>query len=568
MEVSLRKAGFSVTTAVNGEDALEKAKISPPDLIISDTRMPVMDGFDFCRKLKTETDLKTVPFIFLTNQKAIEDKIRGLEMGAYDYLTKPIYIMEIITRVKILLQKKERESLENRDQKVHFSGHLNEMGVVDLIQTIEMGRKTGIATFTSATEPTRNAAVYFRNGKVIDAEMGRLNGEKAVYRLLHWSNGAFNIDFKSDLEHPDNISLSSQALLMEGMRRVDEWGRMIEQLPPLEVLLEVDHRELSDLLTEIPDVAKSVLRLFDGKRILMEVVDDSDLDDLEVLKIISTLYFEGLISESSKGVVEAAEPQADSPADEPPRADLAEDETDAGEPAEEAAAAEPGEPQEPLPEPAEHELPEADEKIGATAPVDLEDDTELAGRRGGRWGVWLALIAVAGALILGLCFGGWKIWTYFQQEDQPQGGITPAKGADVGEPTAAKPEPPTPAVAKAGPGYAELLKKGRAHLEADRFEKAIDALKQAIETNPKGADAMVDLANAYFEMGRDGEAVDLARRALEINPGNARAHLTLGTIYQTNGNKAEAVKAYSAFLKLSPDDRSAEEVRAILEILK
>ena len=52
MEVSLKKAGFSVTTAVNGRDALDKCEISPPDLILSDTKMPEMDGFELCRRLK------------------------------------------------------------------------------------------------------------------------------------------------------------------------------------------------------------------------------------------------------------------------------------------------------------------------------------------------------------------------------------------------------------------------------------------------------------------------------------------------------------------------------------
>ncbi len=309
MEVSLRKAGFSVTTAVNGEDALEKAKISPPDLVISDTKMPVMDGFELCKRLKSQTDLGNIPFVFLTNQKTIEDKVKGLELGVDDYLTKPIYIKEIVTRVKILLQKKERESFERRDQKARFSGQLNDMGVVDLIQTIEIGRKTGVALFSSASQPRKKATVYFRNGKVIDAELGRLHGEKAVYRLLQWSNGTFEIDFKNNLVHPDNISLSSQGLLMEGMRRVDEWGRMLEQLPPLEAIFDVDYPELADRLTEMPDEVNGVLRLFDDKRTLLDVVDDSDFDDLEALGIISKLYFEGLIFEQKTKDAEEGEGQ-------------------------------------------------------------------------------------------------------------------------------------------------------------------------------------------------------------------------------------------------------------------
>jgi CheY-like chemotaxis protein len=299
MEVSLRKAGYSVTTAVNGEDAVEKVNISPPDLVISDTKMDVMDGFAFCEQLKSNPKWAGIPFIFLTNQKAIEDKVRGLELGVDDYLTKPIYIKEIITRVKILLQKKERDTLQQRGQKARFAGSLNDMGVVDLIQTIEIGRKTGIIHFSSEAVPPKIGEVFFRNGKVIDAKLGRLEGEKAVYRLLLWNSGTFEIDFKPNLKHADNISLSSQGLLMEGMRRVDEWGRLLEQLPALDTQFEVDYHELSDRLSEIPDEINEILRLFDGKRALLDVVDDSFFDDLDALGIISKLYFEGLIYDST-----------------------------------------------------------------------------------------------------------------------------------------------------------------------------------------------------------------------------------------------------------------------------
>src|SRR6476619_6288725 len=80
LEVSLKKAGFNVTTAFNGQDALTKVETSVPDLIISDTRMPEMDGFEFCKRLKENPDHARVPFIFLTADKSIEDKIRGLEL--------------------------------------------------------------------------------------------------------------------------------------------------------------------------------------------------------------------------------------------------------------------------------------------------------------------------------------------------------------------------------------------------------------------------------------------------------------------------------------------------------
>ncbi|MCC6811598.1 MAG: response regulator [Deltaproteobacteria bacterium] len=298
MEVSLKKAGFSVTTAVNGLDALEKIEINPPELVISDTKMPEMDGFELCKKLKENPKTSQLPFIFLTGQKSIEYKIKGLELGVEDYLTKPIYIKEIVTRIKIMLEKKTKETLEKRDQKANFSGQLSDMGVVDLLQTVEIGRKTGLIRFESEQGFGSNGTIFFRNGKVVDAELGVLRGEKAIYRLLVWNDGRFEMEFMP-IDRPDGIEMSTQGLLMEGMRRVDEWGRLLEQLPPLETKFEVDFRELSERLSEIPDEINSILRMFDGQRTLLQVVDESNYGDLEALNVISKLYFEGLIYDVS-----------------------------------------------------------------------------------------------------------------------------------------------------------------------------------------------------------------------------------------------------------------------------
>ena len=88
---------------------------------------------------------------------------------------------------------------------------------------------------------------------------------------------------------------STQGILMEGMRRVDEWGRLCEQLPPLTTVFEIDHAQLLERLNEIPDELNGILRLFDGKRTLLQVVDDSPFEDLSTLSTITKLYFEGLL---------------------------------------------------------------------------------------------------------------------------------------------------------------------------------------------------------------------------------------------------------------------------------
>jgi DNA-binding response OmpR family regulator len=176
LEVSLRKAGFMVTAATSVEDALDKLELHAPDLIISETTFPDGDGFELRRRVRANPEWSEIPFIFLTAEAAIENKIRGLELGVDDYLTKPIYIKEIVTRINILLQKRQRVRFEERrDGRTRFAGRVQDIPVVHVIQTIEISRKSGVIQFVGAG--VRQAAIYFRDGRVIDAEAGSLQGE-------------------------------------------------------------------------------------------------------------------------------------------------------------------------------------------------------------------------------------------------------------------------------------------------------------------------------------------------------------------------------------------------------
>jgi hypothetical protein len=196
--------------------------------------------------------------------------------------------------VNLLLARRTQERLATSiptSARTRLSGSLEDMGTVDLLQTFEVSRKSGVARISHGRH---EALVYFRDGKVVDAELGRLRGEEAVYRALIWSNGNFEVEFRP-VGNEDIIPTSTQGLLMEGMRRVDEWGRLLEQLPSLKTIFEIDHEQLVERLNEIPDELNGILRLFDGKRTLMDVVDDSPFEDLSTLSTISKLYFEGLL---------------------------------------------------------------------------------------------------------------------------------------------------------------------------------------------------------------------------------------------------------------------------------
>ncbi len=261
---------------------------------MSDTRLPRLDGYELVRRLKDDSEYASIPVVFLTSQRSIEDKIRGLELGVEDYLTKPIFVRELIARVNLLLARRTQERMATSmpmSARTRLSGSLADMGVVDILQTFEVSRKSGVARITDGR---REARVYFRDGKVVDAELGRLRGEEAVYRALIWNAGDFEVEFRP-VQNEDVIPTSTQGLLMEGMRRVDEWGRLLEQLPPLATIFDIDHEQLVERLNEIPDELNGIIRLFDGKRTLLDVVDDSPFEDLSTLATVTKLFFEGLL---------------------------------------------------------------------------------------------------------------------------------------------------------------------------------------------------------------------------------------------------------------------------------
>lgn len=96
----LKRQGYILYQAQSGAEALEKVRSKPPDLILLDIKMPEMDGFEVCRRLKANNDTRDIPVIFISALQAIDDKIKGFTVGGVDYITKPFQIQEVLARVK------------------------------------------------------------------------------------------------------------------------------------------------------------------------------------------------------------------------------------------------------------------------------------------------------------------------------------------------------------------------------------------------------------------------------------------------------------------------------------
>jgi two-component system OmpR family response regulator len=103
LEAALSHHGFDVVPAANGRDALSQAHAIVPDLIVLDVMMPDLDGFEVCRRLRSE-GLKS-PVVFLTAKDTTEDKVRGLTLGGDDYLVKPFSLEELVARIQAVLRR-------------------------------------------------------------------------------------------------------------------------------------------------------------------------------------------------------------------------------------------------------------------------------------------------------------------------------------------------------------------------------------------------------------------------------------------------------------------------------
>jgi two-component system OmpR family response regulator len=117
LKFNLAREGYDVILATGGNQALNKARLECPALIILDIMLPELSGFEVCRILRRESD---VPIVMLTARDDEIDKVTGLDLGADDYLTKPFGMRELLARVRALLRRQERHHISTTAFKLNF----------------------------------------------------------------------------------------------------------------------------------------------------------------------------------------------------------------------------------------------------------------------------------------------------------------------------------------------------------------------------------------------------------------------------------------------------------------
>jgi len=289
---AFKPRGYEVLVAADGADALRILGSRVPDLVVADILMPVMDGWKLCEELRHDPRTREIPFIFLTTEKEVQKRVQAFKLGADDYLTKPFSQEELVARADRLLDRVAK--LKDLSKAAEgLAGHTKHLPVADLLQILSLNGKTGCLRLANGADG--DGSIYFKEGKIIQAETGDVSGEKALFRIMMWSESKFFFD---DLPAgvSDVITGTTANVLMEGFAHWDELRELITRAAPLKARYRVpsrvagfiDQLELTPVQRDLLDQVRKDLRF-------SRILDALPHRDLEVHRALLDLMEKGFL---------------------------------------------------------------------------------------------------------------------------------------------------------------------------------------------------------------------------------------------------------------------------------
>jgi DNA-binding response OmpR family regulator len=298
---ALTAKGFQVDTAENGSDALRKIGRQRPDLVVTDILMPVMDGWALCEAIRRAEPTHEVPFIFLTTERDVPKRIKGLEMGADDYICKPFSKEEVVARVESVMRRVARtagrskrkgaKASQTRPGPVHLAGHSEQLAIPDVIQLLSLNQRSGTLHIRGRSV----GRIFFREGKILNAETRSLKGRKALFRIVTWPEALFEFE-PGEPGRPAEPALegSTSSVLMESFKQFDELHQLAKRLPNLDERLRATRKKESEL-GALTTTQRIILRAAAGGATLAEIIDSVPDDDLVAYTFIEELIGRGAL---------------------------------------------------------------------------------------------------------------------------------------------------------------------------------------------------------------------------------------------------------------------------------
>ncbi|MEZ4372976.1 MAG: DUF4388 domain-containing protein [Polyangiaceae bacterium] len=213
LELRMVEQGFEVKVARTGEQAMKMLEKGDVEVVVSELDLGKADGFALLAEARKHEWGREMPWVIVTGRTGRADAQRAFEMGAADFMSKPVAADLLVAKLKQIL---ERHAGGRGTRGV--SGSLMEMGLPDMVQVLWHGRKTGSLKIRAKGE---TGEIHFVKGDIHNAMWGRLRGEEAFYSMLGLAEGDFVLD-PNFVTTSRVINASPEALLLEGMRRLDE----------------------------------------------------------------------------------------------------------------------------------------------------------------------------------------------------------------------------------------------------------------------------------------------------------------------------------------------------------
>jgi CheY-like chemotaxis protein len=220
-----------VAVAADGADALLRVIDDPPDAILCDYKMPGLDGRQLFEKLRGREGTRHIPFLFMASRADIEERLRPMVDGVEEFITKPFLVKDLVRVTKKVIDRLHLEKLQKQASRPGvIQGRLEEMSMIDLMQSLEMGQKSCRLIVQNNGD---RGELYFASGQCRDAKSGGAEGDEAVYKVLLWTAGEFEIDFNAaNGSTRTTTTRNTTGLLMEAMRLMDEASHNADAVAP------------------------------------------------------------------------------------------------------------------------------------------------------------------------------------------------------------------------------------------------------------------------------------------------------------------------------------------------
>ncbi len=313
-----QQAGIPAKSALHGAQALELALSERPGLVVARLDLPLVDALRLAEILRANPRTRSARFLFLGD--AEDGGARG---GVGDVMLARAETPEqILPAVEELIQKQDRIDIldAETDGDGEAEGELAQLPLAELLQLFHVNRKSGRLSLKHSDDrvEARTGQVLVRDGEVIRAQTGGVEGEKALFRMLTWERGHFVFEHGGGDVAP-GILLPTRTLLTEGLRQVREWKRLADRLPPLDAQAKL--RVTSDALPNIVHpLTQEVLLLLELYETVRDVVDHCSFPDYQVLRTLHTLVGREIVQ-----LGRPTAPAAPTPADIPETSGLFDD---------------------------------------------------------------------------------------------------------------------------------------------------------------------------------------------------------------------------------------------------